>query len=396
MIRAEIFEHIKNIRTVNSHSHHMKDEDQHTLTLTKLFQSSYVNWCGLPIPTGEDKEEVTKWLNVVRNRNYFVYLEKALMDIYKIPKSLTAETWNLYDNEIKVAHKNKNWHLEILKEIAKNDKILLDALWRPGDNAGHNDIFSPSYRINSIFYGFNNKAKDHNGNNFQTLEGFSTNNIDEYTAKIEKIFKEKKDKGCSVLKCALAYDRTLSFGIATKEQAQKAMCDNPRKEDIEAFQDYIFNFICKTAVKVNMPVQIHTGLGLMNKTNAMQLQPLIERNPNTTFWLMHGSYPWIQDILGLCHAYPNVWADLCWLPLISTQAAKNLLSELIDVCNSDRIIWGCDTWTSEESYGARLALLDILSDVLAERIEKGKMNKNEAIRFANAVLHDNVAKILGF
>ena len=77
----------------------------------------------------------------------------------------------------------------------------------------------------------------------------------------------------------------------------------------------------------------------------------------------------VSDIAGLAHVYSNVWADLCWLPLISPTAAHRLMHELIDVCNTDRVVWGCDTWTSEESYGARLAFLEVLSQVLYERVE---------------------------
>jgi len=108
---------------------------------------------------------------------------------------------------------------------------------------------------------------------------------------------------------------------------------------------------------------------------------------------MHGSYPWTSDIAGLTHAYPNVWADLCWLPLISPTAAQSLMHELIDVCNADRLVWGCDTWTSEESYGARLAFLEVLSQVLYERIEKGMMCERDAIRYAKGIMHDNAASM---
>ena len=67
--------------------------------------------------------------------------------------------------------------------------------------------------------------------------------------------------------------------------AQKAMIDDPDEGDIRVFQNYVFDKICEIAAELSMPVQIHTGLGLMTGSNAMQLQPLIARNPNTTFGL---------------------------------------------------------------------------------------------------------------
>lgn len=379
---------------INSHSHHLQDKEHQMLSLENILTNSYVSWCDKPIPSAESKDEISLFLNAVRNRSYFVWLEKALMELYNIDTNLNADTWSVYDQAIRKAHEDKNWHLEILHNKCNYEAIFLDAFWKPGDDNEHPDLFKPSYRVNSIFYGYNRKARDHNDNNFQVLENQSITDINEYVDLIDKVIRDKREAGCKVLKCALAYDRSLNFALARKENAQKAMKDNPDEDDIRAFQNYVFDKICEIAAELSMPVQIHTGLGLMAGSNAMQLQPLISRNPETTFWLMHGSYPWISDIAGLSHAYPNVWADLAWLPLISPTAAQRLMHELIDVCNADRVVWGCDTWTSEESYGARLAFLEILSQVLYERIEKGMMRECDAIQYAKAIMHDNAARIL--
>ena len=394
MNRNEFFLGLQNEPIINSHSHHLQDKDNQTLNLENILRNSYVNWCARPIPTLNSKGEIRSWLNAVRTRSYFIWLEKALMALYGIEEPLDSDTWDAYDQAIRKAHEEKNWHLTILRDKCKYEAIFLDAFWNPGDNNDHPDLFRPAYRVNSLFFGYNRKAKDHNGNNFQLLQNQLITDITEYIKLIDNVLRKEKQAGCSVLKCALAYDRTLSFEIGTKENAQKAMRENPHENDIRAFQSYVFDKVCEIAAELSMPVQIHTGLGLMAGSNAMQLQPLIARNPDTTFWLMHGSYPWVSDIAGLTHAYPNVWADLCWLPLISPTAAHRLMHELIDVCNADRVVWGCDTWTSEESYGARLAFLEVLSQVLYERVELGRMRESDAQRYAKAIMHDNAAKIL--
>jgi len=394
MTQKDIFLRLQKEPIINSHSHHLQDKDHQILNLENLLSNSYVNWCAKSIPSkSSSKDEITKFLNAVRNRSYFVWLEKALMSLYSIDEHLDADNWDVYDQAIRKAHEDENWHLKILHDKCNYEAVFLDAFWKPGDNNNHPVIFRPAYRINSIFYGYNMEAKDHNGNNFQVEQNQSITDICEYIELIDKAIREKKQAGCTTLKCALAYDRPLSFEAGTKEKAQKAMKENADENDIKAFQDYVFHKICKIAAELSMPVQIHTGLGLMSGSSAMELQPLISRNPETTFWLMHGSYPWTSDIAGLTHAYPNVWADLCWLPLISPTAAQSLMHELIDVCNADRLVWGCDTWTSEESYGARLAFLEVLSQVLYERIEKGMMCERDAIRYAKGIMHDNAASM---
>ena len=145
----------------------------------------------------------------------------------------------------------------------------------PGMTTAIRDLFKPAYRVNSIFYGYNRTAKDHNGNNFQVLQNQSIADIDEYVRLIGDVIYNKRQAGCTVIKCALAYDRSLGFGSGTKEGAQKAMKDNPDEDDIRIFQNYVFDKICQIAAELSMPVQIHTGLGLMTGSNAMQLQRLI-------------------------------------------------------------------------------------------------------------------------
>ncbi len=394
MDRNEFLYHLQNEPIINSHSHHLRDEEHHALTMGGVFRNSYVNWCGVSVPAGGSKGEISAWLDAVSNRGYFVWLEKALMEIYGIKERLSAASWGVYDEAISSANQDKDWHIRLLREKCRYEAVILDTYWSPGEDNGHPELFRPAYRFNSFFYGYDQTAKDHNGDNIQVMRRCNITDIDEYTEFLKQVMREQKQKGCVTFKCALAYDRALDFGEAVKERAQCAMRGNADADDIKSFQDYVFDVVCVTAAQLKMPVQIHTGLGLMNGTNAMRLQPLIARHPDTVFWLMHGSYPWTDDIAGLTHAYSNVWADLCWLPLISYAASRRLIAELIDVCGAGRVVWGCDTWTSEESCGAKLAFLDVLSRVLCERVEAGLMDADDARRYAKAVMHDNAEGII--
>ena len=87
MNRNEFLLSIQKEPIINSHSHHLRDRDQHTLSLEAVLRNSYVNWCGTPIPSQDSKENITNWLDKVRTRSYFVWLEKALMDLYGIEKN---------------------------------------------------------------------------------------------------------------------------------------------------------------------------------------------------------------------------------------------------------------------------------------------------------------------
>ncbi len=381
---------------VSSHSHHLPDEEQAGMTLAKILANAYTaqKWLGLPTPV--NAAEADAWISKIGNRSFYVWLERSLQELYNIQDPLSSRTWHVFDESIRDAYQDPQWHLSLLQDKCRYERIANDAPWNPGSNLGHASLFSPVFRINSFLCGYDKDAKDSNGNNAQILYGTQIDDIDAYIDLIRTKIEEKKKAGCTALKSAIAYFRPIHVAPVTKEQAQAALRFAGTKgtaEDIRNFQDYVFEQICLLAAELDIPMQIHTGLGKMNQTNAMQIQGLISRNPETTFVLMHGSYPWTDDYAGLLFSYRNTIADICWLPHISPSAACRTLHELMEVCDLDRIVWGCDTWTSEESYGVRMAFLQVLAKVLNEKIASGYFSEDLACRYAKAVLYENANRI---
>ena len=167
-------------------------------------------------------------------------------------------------------------------------------------------------------------------------------------------------------------------------------------EEIKAFQDYIFDQICKYAAERDVPVQCHTGLARLNKSNAMWLKPIIDQNPDTRFVIFHGSYPWMDDVLALVHNYPNVYPDLCWMPILSPSATERFQEELLELGNASKICWGCDTWMAEDSFGALLAARHVFAKLLSRKVEEGFMNEEEAKALISDILYNNAKKIYKF
>lgn len=171
--------------------------------------------------------------------------------------------------------------------------------------------------------------------------------------------------------------------------------DNRTQEDIKAYQDYIFTSICKIAAEQGLPFQCHTGMGQLTGTNAMSMKRVIQSNPETKFVIFHCSYPWTDDVNALLRTYDNVYPDLCWLPILSTSTAIGMLHELIEGGTSDKVCWGCDTWTSEESYGTLLAFRFVLTKVLGEKVKDGYFSLNYAKDIIDNIMYNNAAKLYG-
>jgi len=388
--------HVEHRRVLNTHSHHLQDQDFHGFDLDQLLSHSYVNWNGVPLsPTYESR---VNYLEKNKYSSYFVWLQKGLQALYGFTEPLSADNWEWLSAEISRAHGDKQHHLRVLQDTCQYEKVILDTYWEPGSDNGHPEAFAPTLRVNSFLFGYSSVAVDHNGHSPKTLYGYVPKDLDEYVSFMEERIRAKQEQGCVALKCAAAYERGLDFEAVSRAVASRVLKQRPHEQsplDIKNFQDYIFEQVCRIAAQLDLPLQVHTGMGLLGKTRAMELNGVIGRNPDTKFVLFHGSYPWTADVHGLLRVHPNVYPDICWLPLLSTSAAIRMLHELMEGGTSDKVCWGCDTWTSEESYGALLAIRHVLATVLARKVEEGYFTLEDAYEMADNLLWRNAKGLYG-
>jgi predicted TIM-barrel fold metal-dependent hydrolase len=81
------------------------------------------------------------------------------------------------------------------------------------------------------------------------------------------------------------------------------------------------------------------------------------------------------------------------MPSLSTNIAKNTLINVLELIGTDRIMWGCDASTVEESYGALLAVYDLLDEVNGYFVEKGVFGEDFGERLKEKILYDNAADL---
>ena len=394
----ELTEFMETLQIVSTHSHYLPDaEFENGYGLPFLLNNSYcrAEWCGVKMRAGEFLE--SDYFDVLRHRNFFIWLEKSLQKIYNLQVPLSRETFGLYDQTMKEYSKEPGHHFKILNQYSKYDRIILDANWDPGTNNGHPELFSSSFRIDSFLVGPGAEEKTYDGHNCRELYGIGYEDFDIFFLRLRNLVEEKIRSGAVALKCAIAYERGLDFEPVSEQRARIAFEKGKRESEMhekKIFQDYVFSYICQLAAELDIPVQVHTGLARLYRTNALQLRTMIMSYPDTRFVLFHGSYPWMEDVLGLAESsLGNVYPDLAWLPLISTEAAIRFLSELLEVANPHTICWGDDTWTSEESFGALLAARHTLATVLADKVRKGYYTMADAREIAEQILSRNARQI---
>ena len=382
-------EYCFNHKKINTHCHHLGYNRMIELGGENSSLFSYLGWC---FGDFGDKEKIKKSIAAIRARSCYKWFNLALKQLYG-KGDFDEETFFEY-NRIILDEEKKDRDFTRFRALLNYEHVIEDAYWNYGDNLGDTELFTPAFRINAFLNGYDPSYIDQDGYDIVKLTGRVITDVDEYTENMFSIMEKAKKNGAVAFKCASAYERGLDFYKATAKQAQAALTKkSPTDKEISDFQSYIFYKICEKSADLDMPLQVHTGLGQVEKTGALNLARAIKDNKNTKFVIFHMSFPCYTEALSLAFNFPNVYLDLCWIPIISEKLAKDCLLATLDMVNLDRICWGCDTWTFEESYGAVIAISEVLAAVLSEKTESGVFTPDFAKRVIDRIMYENASSL---
>lgn len=392
----ELLEYLATLPVFNTHAHQEMALEEGGFTLETLFRHSYVTWCGVPWDSSPGSRK--NLLEKIRFNSYFRWTEKAISEIYRFKSPLSANQWEALSEQIQAAHMLPGYWVQLLTQNCHYEHIVEDAYWEPGSDCHLPGFFTPTFRVNAFFFGYHPAVSDHDGNNALRLyrQGIPIHNISEYVTFLREKILEKKQQGCVALKIPIAYDRGLDFENVPFPQAGKAfekLKSGSEPADIKAFQDFLFYQVCQVAAEQELPIQVHTGMGRLQRSNALWLTQAIRDHPQTKFVILHCSSPWIQDTVALMRSFPNTYPDLSWLPQLTISGAKQMIHDTIEAGAAHKLCWGCDTWTPEESYGSLLAFRHVLAAALADKVSDGYFFLSDALQTARQITAENAREL---
>lgn len=253
---------LESLPVVSSHEHHLPGDFQNQLTLDGVLGKSYVGW--LDSSPGASRETRASFLAGCRHNSYFVWLEKGLRAIYGFSGKITAGNWDAVSSRISQRHADPLAHITILKETARYRRAVLDAYWDYASDIGHPQLFAPAMRTDMFVRCFHPDVRDHDDNNpFQRYPSAPSHDFDSYLEFLEGMFTGWRKSGAVALKSASAYERSLHYAEAKRSEAA-AVFGRPPEEvsavDRLAFENFMFNWFCELALRLEVPFQVHTGL----------------------------------------------------------------------------------------------------------------------------------------
>lgn len=224
--------------------------------------------------------------------------------------------------------------------------------------------------------------------------------LEDYLAVCERCFKMNVEQKAVAVKIGPAYTRTLEIDevpLAEAESLYLKSADSMTPAQKKRLQDFMFHWVVKTASANDLPVQVHTGYLAGNyrsedNANPMKLNSFILAHPEAKFMLFHGGFPWHGAIAALAKNIPNVYVDMVWLPQISRETAVNALQQWLDCVPYNKMFCGWDGHHIEESVGGMTVTESVVAEVLADRIDKGRLTVEAAKEIASAIFRENAIR----
>jgi predicted TIM-barrel fold metal-dependent hydrolase len=381
----------------------METDQGRGMTLYGLWRASYFPQIRPPTPRQPGEAFGAWWARAkhdfddARVTGFYRYQLPAFRDLYGIDfDRITDAQAAQLDAQIFANYRDDRWIRQVVTERANIELMINDPYWGRFDFVTRYPFEVLVFNVTTLLDGFHPSeftVPSDDPYKFAREQNMNVKSLDDYLAVLDRLFQVAKEKGAVCLKSTRAYQRTLQFENMTKDRAA-AVFGRPRKEltpeEIKLFQDFIMWRLVELSAKYELPFQIHTGHGRLQGSNPLLLVDLIEANPRTKFILFHGGYPWVGETgaIVLRHG-SHVWADSVWLPTISPTMARRALHEWLEVMPSSRILWGADCNHAEGIYGATVVTRQVLADVLAEKVQRGDLLEEHAVRIARQILRDN-------
>lgn len=226
----------------------------------------------------------------------------------------------------------------------------------------------------------------------------------EIVSAVETLMAEAADAGAVGYKTIAAY-RT---GLAVDPHAGLAAAEASLAQDREArpvrrqakpLRDLVTRTVLERAADLRRPVQFHTGFGdseiRLAESDPLLLEELL-RSPAgqaATIVLIHGSFPWHEQLAYLATVRPNVYAELSLSNLFAPLTTADRLARLVELAPRDKLLCGSDGHHLPETHWfACRTLRDAWSEV-ASRLGSAGASGRFVEATGRALMEDNARAV---
>ncbi len=422
----EMKDTVDTIPIIDTHEHLIQEQERitHKPDLFETFLSHYLS--SDLVSSGMSSEELAELRNPqlpladrwkifepfwerTRNTGYAYAIDVAVKGLYDVD-GLSEGTYNELASRMEKRNLPGLYHWVLLEKAGIERSILDTSSETPLTEVDYT-LFAPVFRFRDFIMATSRLELE----NLEKQCNTSIHSLKDFISALTREFDRVHNRVVGV-KIGLAYMRTLRFDKVTFHEAEEVFNNIYRQETFERIvienrhryvpaglslseskplQDFLVHTVIQLAAQRGLPIQIHTGLqegneNILENSRPTLLVNLFREYKEATFDVFHGSYPYTGELAALAKNFPNVYADLCWLHIISPYKARQTLSEWLDTIPSNKIFgFGGDYRFIEGVYGHAVIARYNIARVLTEKVEEGVYRKSEAVQIARKLLNEN-------
>lgn len=353
----------------------------------------------------EDRRQDLTWstaapyLERVRNTGFYRSLIYAFRELFGFDgDELREGDWHALSESLATGNGRPDWYEHVLGRHGRIEAILRIQ----GDEADPYDLpgrwFAPVIPFDPWIVARDQPERER----LAGTVGGRASTLEAYLAALDAAVEEARTRGAVGVKSALAYRRDLAFGLPAAGKAarlfERQWLEAP---EARALEDFLVHAVADRAGAHGLPYQMHVGYGSSQRNiaggaNPLLLNPLIEAHRATRFVLLHGGYPFIDELATMAKNHPNVYLECGWLAYIAPAAYRRAMGEWLDAVPGNKLLAvGADCLHVEQTLGALLLTKRQLALALAEKVREGGWPMPLAEGICRRLLARNAQELYG-
>ena len=207
------------------------------------------------------------------------------------------------------------------------------------------------------------------------------------------------------LKSVIAYRTGLDLSPVSRSADQGRLAWESLKRgagEHKPLRDHLFCRALEICMAYDVPLQVHTGMGDYD-VNLIACRPALlmdllrfPRYIGGKVLLVHTGYPYHAEAGYMANMLPNVYCDLSEGLPFAGQAARRIVSEVLEMAPLTKVMYGADGYIVPDiAYvGAKLGK-QAVAQALAGLVHDGMLDQAEAQEAAGWILADNARRLYG-
>lgn len=410
-----LHDYVNAIRIIDGHEHlatpQIREKENHDLFSLLHYLDSDFYSAGMkagalgrqsPLSVEEKSALFMTYWQKTKNTTYARMFRTAMEDLYGLSEWNVKGLLEANEKVVQATH-NPNWYDHVMVEKSGID--LAFTLIQTTNLAY--ERFRPI-----MFMDFTFKLRTLKDiASVQRMSGVTVHSLRHYLDAVDTLLYKYVQEGMVATKFGHAYWRSLCTGKPSFHEAELVFnrllgCtleESLSQAELLALQDYLIHFIIQRSTAYGLPIQIHTGHhevsvssngNTITNSNVELLIPLLLEYTDAKFVLLHGGYPYYLPYLSIVKNFPNVYADMTWVYIISPTAAKQIMHQFIEMVPMTKIQgFGGDYNYIEGTYAHQKLARKVVADVLVEKVADGALDESEAMAYADHIFRKNLIDI---